>query len=342
MLHISPKNDFKLLHDIGGECAGAVSIYPEGCAPTYEKEELHWLSESELAGLLQTMPLRPLLAGKNGVRLSLAGAQNKLPVCYQHGKIAIPSGNEPSTHIIKPSIQGFSESVRNEFFCLSLAQAMGINTVNAQIITVAEQEILLVERYDRVSEADGSVTRLHQEDFCQALCCSPHQKYQSEGGPTIQDCFGVVRRYTRPSAKHTKTLLEACLFNMLVGNNDAHAKNFSLLYLPNRQIALAPLYDLLSIAAYSHVDTRMAMKIAKKSEFEALYDRHFLRFAEEIEITQAALRRELAYFCNKLPALVERVYNEKISSLGGSDICREIIMIIQSRCALVKERMGLK
>jgi len=110
---------------------------------------------------------------------------------------------------------------------------------------VAGREFLLAERYDRRREPARAASRLHQEDFCQALGIASELKYQSEGGPSLADCFSLVRHATARPAPELRKLLEGALFNALIGNNDTHAKNFALLHQP-WGAALAPLYDLRS------------------------------------------------------------------------------------------------
>jgi serine/threonine-protein kinase HipA len=183
--------------------------------------------------LLDELPRRPMMAGRDGVRLSLAGAQDKLPVVFDGQRIGLPTGGQPSTHILKPAISArasVQDSVFNEGLCLALAQAMGFPTAQARIFGVQGRQVLLVARYDRRVGADGQPVRIHQEDFCQALGVVPEMKYQNEGGPDLKACFDLLRKVTRPSAPQVLRFLDAVVFNALIGNHDAHAKNFSLLY----------------------------------------------------------------------------------------------------------------
>jgi len=103
---------------------------------------------------------------------------------------------------------------------------------------------------------------LHREDFCQALSVKPESKYQNEGWPSLAQCFELIRRVTRPSAPHVLRLLDYVIFNALIGNHDAHVKNFSLLH-ANGTITLAPLYDALSTVLYPELTAKMAMKIGR-------------------------------------------------------------------------------
>ena len=184
---VSARNDFALLDQLGGDCAGAVILLPAGSlpqgagAPNYKE-----FSDASLAASLERLPTRPLLAGEPGIRLSLAGAQDKLPVFLsEEGRLYLPQNGAPSSHIVKPPMQLFPDTVHNEAFCLQLARNLGLHAVQTTIRTAGRNAYLLVTRYDRIATADEGLRRLHQEDFCQALGIPPELKYQHEGGPSV-------------------------------------------------------------------------------------------------------------------------------------------------------------
>jgi serine/threonine-protein kinase HipA len=196
-LGISARNDYAMLERIGGECAGAVTFLPEGDTMPERHYGYRELLNGELAATLKELPRRPLLAGEKGIRLSLAGAQDKLAVRIEGGAICLPLGGAPSTHILKPNVDRFEGVVFNEAFCMQLAAAAGLPAAAIETRRVDDLDFLLVERYDRRhrTAADGSVgvERLHQEDFCQALGIVSEQKYQREGGPSLTQCFALLR-----------------------------------------------------------------------------------------------------------------------------------------------------
>jgi len=233
-----------------------------------------------------------LAGGEDGLRLSLAGAQSKLPVVYRDGEIALPAPGQPTTHILKPEIARFDGTTENEAFCMRLARAIGLDVADVQYRNVGNKRFLLIERYDRQAGEDGKTIRLHQEDFCQALGFTSARKYASDGGPVFRDCFALVRRVTTRPAAETLKLLDAAVFNAIIGNADAHAKNFSLLYLPDRT-QLAPLYDLLSTVAYPDLSQRFAMKIGGRRTLEELYPADLEKFAKDIEIRAPFVRRRM-------------------------------------------------
>ena len=172
-----------------------------------------------------------------------------------------------------------------------VGRQLGVNVVDASAQRVAGQEFLLVKRYDRHETNDG-IVRLHQEDFCQALAVPTARKYQAEGGPSLADCFALVRRATAVPATEVIKLLDDVALNFIVGNNDAHGKNFSLLYLPeSRQTVLAPAYDVLSTFAYRrphNLTRKMAMSIGGEYRPEYVRARHLDRMLDEAGLGAAA------------------------------------------------------
>lgn len=348
---ISKQNDFGLLEVIGGDCAGAVSLRPAGSGPENGdrsgiQSDVEWLNGQQLALLLDELPRRPMLAGRDGMRLSLAGAQDKLPVLFDGYRIGLPRGNTASTHILKPAIAAVQGSVINEAFCMALATAIGLPTAKTEILSVADRRVLLVGRYDRRMGDNGQGERLHQEDFCQALGIVPELKYQNEGGPNLQRCFELLRRATRPSAPQVLRLLDAVIFNALIGNHDAHAKNFSLLYagetskIARRNVekpTLAPLYDLLCTAVYPTLTTKMAMKVGSSYRFSEVRKRHWERFALDAGLSVAQTKKRMIRIAQELPQAVGKLQAEP--AFRCNELINKIAALIEQRCALTLRRL---
>ena len=344
-LGVSRQNDFALLDGIGGECAGAVTLLEPGQTPSdaAQVDAVRWLDDADLLKLLAEMPKRPMLAGDGDLRLSLAGAQDKLPVVVAGERIGLPLFGSPSTHILKPAIEGIEGSVFNEGFCMALARAMGLDAAPTEIRRVQGQPYLLVQRYDRLpveQSPAATIQRLHQEDFCQALGVPPELKYQNEGGPDLAQAFALVRSATRPNAPHILKLLGFVLFNALVGNHDAHAKNFSLLYTP-RGAVLAPLYDALSTAIYPDLTDKMAMKIGSKYRFAELHARHWEQFASSAGLSPAQVKKELKRVAERLPAEARQTQNQFDAAGHSHPVLSQIVQLIDDRCATTLRRLAM-
>lgn len=297
-LGISEKNDFALLAAVGGECAGAVEVRPQNAYIEELKPNYRIIKKQEVLDILNMLHQRPMIAGEDGIRLSLAGAQDKLPVALIEGNIAIPMNGAPSTHILKPINRDFPSLIENESFCLNLAQIIGLNAVNTSIEYADNVPYLLVERYDRI-KTDHGIKRVHQEDFCQALGISPEMKYQREGGPQINDCFKLIKETSSIPIMDIKELLQGILFNLIIGNNDAHGKNFSLLY-HEKRTRLAPYYDIISTAYYPSLSPKLAMKIGSKYEFESIFPRHLEQMAKSANLSTVLVYKELLNMIEKI------------------------------------------
>ena len=160
---------------------------PEGQAQTEA------LADESLLDLLRDLPSRPFLAGAQGrLRLSLAGAQAKMPVVLVENRVGVcrSRGNRPPTSL-KPPIDRFPSIIENEAFAMGLAARLGLSVAAVEPRAVAGHPFLLIERYDRRTASEGRVRRLHQEDFCQALGLLPQRKYAADGGPTVAHCFAL-------------------------------------------------------------------------------------------------------------------------------------------------------
>ena len=299
ILGISERNDFAMLERIGGECAGAVSLLPEGTRPPAAGEtRLRQLDEKELQEIIAELPRRPLMAGQEGIRLSLAGSQDKLPVVLRGSCIGLPLGNTPSTHIIKPEPERFPGLVANEALCMTLAKAVGLNVPDVATRSIGGKACIVVRRYDRIVSPEGTVTRLHQEDFCQALGFPPERKYQQEGGPRLRDCMAMLREWSTTPVLDIRDFLDGLIFNVLVGNADAHGKNYSLLYRGGER-RLAPFYDLVCTLAWPELSKTPAMKIGQGDSLETITPANWKKMTEETLLGWPMMRERIAELCRK-------------------------------------------
>ena len=315
---INPKNDFSMLSAIGYDCAGAVAFFEEKPKNLKEYYEIkgNLLSEDELEKYIKELPTKPLALGSDK-RLSLAGAQDKTAVVVINDKIAIPDDNVPSTHILKPAISGLKESIENEYICLKVAENLGIEIPNIKIGKANNTNYFLIKRYDR-EVIDGKIKRIHQEDFCQASNIPSAYKYQSEGGVEFKRCIEILKMTTRPAVS-IKQFVELMIFNYLIGNNDAHGKNFSILHYDNGEIVFAPAYDILCTCVYPELSSKMAMKIGGYYESEKIYPRHFERMAKDIGISYTQVKKILINQCKILPDIVKET-SQTFENTVGNDI----------------------
>jgi serine/threonine-protein kinase HipA len=304
---INENNDFALLAAIGHDCAGAVSFHtvdePER-EQTFIPLQGELISDEELEKQIKDLPVRPYL----GRRLSLAGVQEKTPICVINGKMALPVEGSPTTHILKPLLSRFKQSVANEYICLKAAMATGISVPPVEIRQAGSIEFFLIKRFDRI-EQNNEIMRLHHEDFAQALGVRADNKYEV----TFKDCLKVLSLTNRPALEKMK-FISMAVFNYLIGNCDAHGKNFSLLHMDNG-ILLAPFYDVLCTNVYD-LEHTMAMKIGKTRYIEEVTLRDWESFSRQLDVNPALTLEELKRQLNTLPEELEKVVKELQASIG--------------------------
>ena len=335
---INPKNDFSILQVIGYDCAGAVSFFDSDDEQTpskylQESYEIDYtpLSDDELEKFINELPQKPLATGIEDMRLSLAGAQDKTSIIVVDGQIGIPKDNVPTSHILKPAINGFNETIENEFICIKTAKALGINVPDVKIGYANKTKFFLIQRYDR-EIIDNKIKRIHQEDFCQASNIPSAYKYQAEGGVDFKRCFEILRATSQPAVAINQ-FIQLMIFNYLIGNNDAHGKNFSILHYENGEIKFAPAYDILCSQVYPELSNKMAMKIGGHYKHDEILLRHFEKLANENDISFTQLKKVIKNQCENLPIIVEDVINSFDNKIG-----KDILSVVQKNCTkLLKE-----
>lgn len=332
-LGAAPEDALGLIAETGNDLAGALSI---ALKPQGEAGYRAIPNADALERIINELPARPFLVGEDGVSMSLAGAQDKLPVALIDGQLAVPINGAPSTHILKPDNPRLPSSVQNEALCMVLARRMGLEV--APVITgiAGERSYLLVDRYDR-AEIKGEVRRQHQEDFCQALGRAPAAKYEFNGtgtrGPSIADMFALVRQHM--TARDITRLLDAVILNIAIGNVDSHAKNYSILLGPNGA-KFAPLYDLMSGLAWANITQNHAQAIGGQRRGRHIYGRHWRHLAEGAGIaargTIQRVDQVTSRLLRELPAAIEEV----AAMPAGSAMLNIFAKAIEERATEVK------
>ena len=305
ILKIPRENTFALLKAIGGDCAGAVSFFSPGTTPVGNDVcEFRQLTDDEAGAVLDNLEKRPLDIGEEGFRISGAGAQDKLIACVSNNSVSLPLYGTPSTHIIKTEIRNYPGSVENEWYSMSLADACGLRAASSAIALIGGKRRFVSKRYDPV-EVYGRIRRLHQEDFCQMMVIDPGMKYEVLGGPGVVSSCLLLRKLSVP-ASDLLEFIDRVIFNFLIGNGDAHGKNFSVVY-HDGVATLAPMYDVMSTAVYPDVGKRMAMKIDDEYSFKWITAGKFLRMASKIGVSEKVMTKELAKMSRKIRREAQKV-----------------------------------
>ncbi len=322
---------YSLLSVIGRDCVGALRFIPEGmAADPVSGIQGEMIGEREIEKLLNNLVRAPLgLDRDQGFRISVAGAQEKTALLWHEGKWLKPHGATPTTHIIKTQIGSLpngidlSNSVENEFYCLKLLAGFGLPVNTAAMVRFGATKALVVERFDRKWQA-GSLHRLPQEDFCQALGCPPSLKYQTEGGPGMVDILNLLKASDTPAANQ-KTFLKAQILFWLTGATDGHAKNFSIYLGPGGRFCLTPFYDVLtaqpSVAnrQIERKQLRLAMSVGDNRHYklDEIEGRHFIQTATRAGLPGALAEEALTEIDLAANRAIEKLENELPQGFPG-------------------------
>jgi serine/threonine-protein kinase HipA len=248
------------------------------------------------------------------------------------GRWGTPHGSTPTTHILKPAIAGFNEHDLNEHLCLDAARRSDLLAVRTGIRQFGDETALVVGRYDRVIR-DGYITRVHQEDVCQALGLPPSKKYQNDGGPGVREVATMFRRVMAPPVadEAVARFADALIWNWLIGGTDAHAKNYSLL-LSGRQVRLAPLYDVASALPYGvhEKKLRLAMKVGSEYQMNP-YRNRWSAAADALSLDAHELTTRVIELGTRAPdAFAEAAKAEEVVALG-SDLPGRLTDLVADR-----------
>ncbi|EPC03235.1 phosphatidylinositol kinase [Litchfieldella anticariensis FP35 = DSM 16096] len=295
---------FGLLKAIGGDTASSFTLLPPGESPA--PPHYRPISWEALEEHLRHRERGPLLSQQSEeARISLAGAQDKLLLMVlEDGSPAIPEGSAPSSHILKPDIQGLRGvwgSAINETFCMQLAAELGLEVAGASY--QPETRACLVRRYDRVPDEQGGLRRLHQLDFCQLAGTPSLIKYESDGGPGLARCRELLQQVGTP-AKDLQRLIGWFFFNLLIGNNDSHAKNLAILY-TDEGPRLAPFYDLMSTTLYSGFSRRFAFRVAEEDRPGNIERSHLESLARAMRFQPRYFLRQGLELTEQMPAATD-------------------------------------
>jgi len=329
-LGISEDNDWELLAALGGDCAGALTLTRDP-APT-GAGDYHELPRKELEELVSTPhPGLAAVSGENDLRLSLAGAQDKLPVCRtDEGAYLLPIGEAPSTHILKFSGADFPHLTANEVWLTDLAGRLGLPVAANHLDTRFDPPLCVVERYDRAPEPGGRVRRIHQEDLCQALGLPHSRKYEAEGGPDLRAIAGVLEEHAADPAGDTRELIRWIAFCVLAGNADGHGKNLSLLY-DGAAPRLSPFYDLVCTAAYPGLSRRLALSVAGESDSGAIARAHWLGLGEQLGVRPAYIVDLVDEISAAAPDAVEETNAEFLDRYGEHPVLQMVPPVVRRR-----------
>lgn len=334
-LGLSVDNDFGLLAAIGGDCAGALTLVdPEQARPP-RAADYRPLTRAQLERLA-TNQVFSSLDGARGVRLSLAGAQDKLPVFIEGEKLFLPVGDAPSTHLLKFASARFKHLPANEVLMSMMARELGLPVVEASLQPLRREGVCVIERYDRRRSPTGTWERVHQEDLCQALGVRPLLKYEKEGGPSFATCFELVRGVSAEPLADAQVLLRWLVFNVVAFNADGHAKNLSLV-LDGGRVRLAPIYDLVCTRAYPKLARHLAMGVGGEFDPTLVSRVHWGRLAEALGVGGRFVTELVQDFVERCPDAFASAAREFRERYGERPALQLVLPKVRRQAKRVKQ-----
>ena len=338
--NLSKHDAFGLLAKIGREAAGVMSIIPIGEKPDTQMI-LRPLPFDEIMQRIHERPAKSFSIWDLKVRLSIAGYQDKLAVFIdQDQQMHLPDGGGSSTHIIKP--ENINKSLpfmpANEHFCMCLAQALKLHVPKTDLLHIPDP-LYVIERYDRHKEHDAHVNRLHQIDLCQVLNLPVEMKYQqsyefSPEGASYIDLFQAADSTTNP-AKTKMALLRWIVFNYMIGNTDAHAKNVSF-FLDHTGLRLAPFYDLVSGTIYGLKN--MALFIGKEEEIGLVSAIDWMDFCKQCDLNSTLLVNELRTQASHWEKFSTQLLHDEVYEPNEKNFLSGLAVDIESRVHLMQQQ----
>ena len=315
---------YSLLAAIGRDCVGALQFIAGEIDEQGVAIESIPVDDAAIEKLLRSLSQVPLgLSRDDDFRISIAGTQEKTALLWDGKRWCKPLGTTPTTHILKPQIGelpngiDLSNSVENEFYCLSLLAAFGLPVNDATIKTFGKTTALVVGRFDRRWTRDGRLLRLPQEDCCQALSVPPTRKYQSDGGPSLVQILDLLKGSDTPD-EDRKAVLKAQVLFWLIGATDGHAKNVSIFLGPGGTYRLAPFYDILS--AQPSLDARqierkqmkLAMAVGAKNHYriDGIQTRHFFETGKAAGLSKVTVQTVIDEISATARDTMERLADE--------------------------------
>lgn len=301
-LGVDPGDTIAVLSQMGWDCPGAVQF----CAPdAFEEMKSRAKSVVPVDTAHIAARLRSLRTESEpswtlpDEHWSLAGQQSKIALRWEPGGWYEAHGSAATSHILKPGIGRLHHQALVEYATMKAARELGLDVARTEFTHFEDEPAIVVERYDRLVLRDGSIRRVHQEDFCSASGRLPARKYEEHGGPTLADMMRIVDQNVHDRRAARTALGDFIAFNYVAGAPDGHSKNISLLLLPG-QIEVAPLYDLASSFPYTDSGLRLntvAVSIGGRRKFGQVLGKHWDRAAQVLGVDASGYRdrvRELA------------------------------------------------
>jgi serine/threonine-protein kinase HipA len=339
----SPDDYFELLSHMGLDCPGAVQFVSEANLALFHDRAMQYVerSDSHIADRLRTLARDSASWALPEEHWSLGGQQEKFALALLGGRWHEAQGAAATTHIVKPEIKALHHQALVEHATQVAAASLGLAVSSSQFVAFEDQWALVSTRYDRVV-VGTSVTRLHQEDFCQAIGRMPERKYEANRGPRVADMERVLVRQAHDLSAARKALADFVIINVVAGAPDGHAKNLSLLH-SGRQTRVAPLYDLASALAYdkADVDRAVALSVGGERHHSRIYAKQWRRASKDLVLAPDYTLERVEYLAARFPAAFFGVLEELAHNdvPGALEVLERSSLAVIEHCAQLMSRL---
>ena len=304
--------------------------------------EYQILSDGDIAQRLRELANEPASWTMPGEHWSLGGQQEKFALALREGRWHQAHGSAATTHIFKPGIRVLLHQALVEHVSMSAAGDLAVDVAGTRLMRFDDQWALVVERFDRITDSEGGVVRIHQEDFCQALGRLPEMKYKSRGGPTLADMSGVVRNWSSRQEDDLMALGDFVAINLVAGALDGHSKNISLLLTPDGQRWVAPLYDLATGLSYDSdtIERRIAVSVGGERLFSRIRREQWDKAAKTLGLQPELLADRVRILAERYPDALTRALEAVRAVPGAREVGDRTLPRLREHCQKLVDQLG--
>ena len=342
--HISKNNTFGIIKAIGYDTSGALMF---GEHTNQYEEIFRAITDDELANRITNIEESSIVIWDKKERLSLAGVQEKLPVIIKDGQIGLGDGLLSSTHIMKFQTKKHANIVLNELFCMKLAKKINLNVAEVELHRFKEHPVLMIKRFDRIYK-ENRVERLHVIDACQMLDLSSSHKYERNFGSgrdvkDIREGASFSKLFASADicevpAKAKLEMLNWSVYNLIIGNSDAHGKNFSF-FVDKSGIRPTPFYDMLCIIAHENVEHDLAMAYGDEFNPDEVKAYQLREFSDNIGLNFKLVSQSVDKIASLIiKALEDDVVNDSMLLDKEKLFIEKLRVLILQRVKIFKSR----
>ncbi len=333
---------FSMLSQMGWDCPGAVQFCRPGELEKLSQRESSYepVGDGDIAERLRELIADPASWSMPDEHWSLGGQQEKFALALIEGTWRQAHGAAATTHIFKPGIRSLHHQALVEHVTMAAAASLGLDIAATQLMQFEDQWAIAIERFDREIDANERVSRIHQEDFCQALGRLPERKYESRGGPTLADMVRTLNQQSSTLEDDVLALADFVIINVVAGAPDGHSKNISMMRAAGRTW-VAPLYDLASALAYDtgRVERTVAVSVGGERQLGRIYSKQWEKAAKVLGLPSDLVQGRVAQLAAAFPDAYRVALGAVSQAPGVEDVAERSLPVVDAHCKDILTRL---